>query len=49
MEKPIFYCDCDGVILNTIEVAFSIMRDHGCNTSNRSEVDNYFRKLINWN
>lgn len=47
--KPIFYCDCDGVILNTIEVAFSIMKENGCNISDRKEVDNYFKRLIDWN
>ena len=49
MEKPIFYCDCDGVILNTIEVAFAIMRENGCNLSNRDEVDYYFKRKIDWN
>ena len=49
MGKPIFYCDCDGVILNTIEVAFNIMKEHGCNISNRKEVDYYFKRLIDWN
>ena len=29
MNKPIFYCDCDGVILNTIEVAYQIMKENG--------------------
>ena len=49
MEKPIFYCDCDGVILNTIEVAFQIMRKKGCNMSDRREVDLYFKRIIDWN
>ena len=49
MEKPIFYCDCDGVILNTIEVAFSIMRENGCDMSNRQEIDLFFKRLIDWN
>ncbi len=49
MDKPIFYCDCDGVILNTIEVAFQIMREYGCDTSNRKEVDMLFKTIIDWN
>ena len=48
MDKPILYCDCDGVILNTIQVAFSIMREHGCNLGNRQEVDAFFRNYIDW-
>ena len=49
MDRPIFYCDCDGVILNTIEVAFQIMREMGCDMSNGNEIDYYFKKLIDWN
>ena len=51
MEKPIFYCDCDGVILNTIEVAFQIIREneYKINLSNREEVDKYFRTTADWN
>ena len=49
MDKPIFYCDCDGVILNTIEVGFNIMRDMGCNMSDRKEIDYYFKNRVDWN
>ena len=49
MEKPIFYCDCDGVIINTIEVSFKIMQEAGCNINNRSEVDAFFKSKIDWN
>ena len=49
MGTPIFYCDCDGVLLNTIEVSFRIMRDMGYDISNRKEVDSFFKKLIDWN
>ena len=49
MDKPTFYCDCDGVILNTIEVAFQIMRENGCNMADRNAVDYYFRRIIDWN
>ena len=49
MEKPIFYCDCDGVILNTIEVGFGMMREMGCNMSDRKEIDYYFKNKVNWN
>ena len=48
MNKPKLYCDCDGVLLNTIEVAFQIMRRHGVDTSNRIEVDEYFHRFIDW-
>ena len=48
MEKPILYCDCDGVIFNTIDVAFKIMENMGCNMHDKNEIDYYFRKLIDW-
>ena len=49
MDKPIFYCDCDGVIMNTIEIAFQIMRQNGCNMNDRREIDYYFKRLLDWN
>ena len=49
MDKPTFYCDCDGVILNTIEVAFKIMERMGIDIHNRKQVDDTFRTLIDWN
>ena len=49
MEKPILYCDCDGVLLNTIEIAFQIMRDVGYNVTNRRDVDLFFKRKIDWN
>ena len=48
MEKPILYCDCDGVIFDTIDVALGMMREYGCNMDNRHEIDYYFRKIIDW-
>jgi len=48
MEKPILYCDCDGVIFNTIETAFQIMERKGCDMSNPNEIDYYFRRIIDW-
>lgn len=48
MEKPILYCDCDGVIFNTIEIAFEIMKNMGCNMNDKEEVDRYFRMGIDW-
>ena len=48
MEKPILYCDCDGVIFDTIDVAFDMMREYGCDIKNRNEVDYYFRRVIDW-
>ena len=49
MEKPILYCDCDGVILNTIEIAFKIMKKNGIDINNRLVVDEFFKKSIDWN
>ena len=49
MEKPILYCDCDGVIFNTIDVSYDMMREFGCDMTNRHEIDYYFRKVIDWN
>lgn len=49
MEKPILYCDCDGVIFNTIDVAFQIMQDAGCDMNNKREIDYYFSHILNWN
>ena len=49
MEKPILYCDCDGVIFNTIEIAFEIMRKNGCNMNDKHQIDQFFRTSINWN
>lgn len=49
MEKPIFYCDCDGVLLNTIEVAFEIMRENGCDMNSSKEINYFFRKKLDWN
>lgn len=48
MEKPILYCDCDGVIFDTINVAFDMMRELGCNMEDRAEIDYYFRRIIDW-
>ena len=48
MEKPTLYCDCDGVILNTIEVAFNLMQEMGCDMSDGNQIDRYFREEINW-
>ena len=49
MGKPVFYCDCDGVILNTIEIAYQIMRECELDISNRKEVDYFFKKMVDWN
>lgn len=48
MEKPILYCDCDGVIFNTIEVSFEIMKKMGCNMQDRKQIDYFFREIIDW-
>ncbi len=48
MEKPILYSDCDGVILNTLDVAYAIMQQHGVDIRSREEVTRYFRNYIDW-
>ena len=48
MQKPILYCDCDGVIFDTIDVAFDMMREYGCDMENHDEIDYYFRRIIDW-
>ena len=48
MKKPILYCDCDGVLFNTIEVAYEFMKQNGCDLKDRNAVDYFFRKVIDW-
>ena len=48
MKKPILYSDFDGVIYDTINTAFSIMKDNNCDMSNGVEIDRYFRELLDW-
>lgn len=46
MKKDL-YIDCDGVILDTIVMAFSEMELLGIDTSNELEIDKYFQN-VNW-
>ena len=48
MQKPILYCDCDGVIFNTIETAFRMMERDGCDMNDKNQIDLFFRKKIDW-
>ena len=48
MNKPILYSDFDGVILNTIDTSFDIMRENNCNMNDGNEIDYFFRRLLNW-
>ena len=48
MNRPVLYNDCDGVIFDTIDVALEMMRELGCDMTNRHEIDYYFRKVIDW-
>ena len=48
MEKPILYCDCDGVILNTIDVAFNMMRELGYDIENKKQINDFFKNEIEW-
>ena len=42
------YIDCDGVIFNTISIAFLEMKKQGVNIKNQVDIDNYF-KYCDWN
>ena len=42
------YIDCDGVIFNTISVAFNEMKMLGVDTQNQDAITNYFR-VCDWN
>ena len=48
MNKPILYCDCDGVIFNTIEVAFNIMREKGYDVNNQNQRNQFFQHEVEW-
>lgn len=48
MEKPILYCDCDGVILNTIEVSFNMMRALGYDVNDAVQRNYFFKHLVEW-
>lgn len=41
--KNILYIDCDGVIFNTIETAFNMMRENNIDITNGKLIDNFFR------
>ncbi len=45
--KRDLYIDCDGVIFDTIVVAFSDMELMGIDTTNQEAITNYFRN-VNW-
>ena len=40
--KFILYVDCDGVIFNTIETAFNMMKENNLDINNHKLVDNFF-------
>jgi hypothetical protein len=49
LDLPILYSDCDGVLINSIDVSYDMMIEMGCDMNNRNEVDYFFRKVIDWN
>lgn len=49
MGKLILNVDCDGVLYDTISVALELMRELGCDMTNKYEIDYYFKKIIDWN
>ena len=48
MRKPILFSDCDGVVYDTIDTAFEIMRQDGVDMKNHAAIDEYFRLWIEW-
>lgn len=48
MNNRILYLDCDGVILDTMDEAFTMMREVGLDANNRNDVHNFFIN-VNWN
>ena len=49
MNKPILYCDCDGVIFNTIDVAFQMMKEKGYDINDATQRNAFFQYEVNWN
>ncbi len=45
--KKYLYIDCDGVIYNSVNLAFKEMEEMGVDTNNQVYIDNYF-KHVNW-
>ena len=48
MKKPILYCDCDGVILNTIEIAFNMMKILGYDINDVVQRNYFFKYMVKW-
>jgi len=48
MFKPILYSDCDGVLYDTIDTSFEIMRQNGVDMNNHEEIDRFFRHYLDW-
>lgn len=48
MNEVILYLDCDGVILNTIDEAYSMMKERGLDITNWRTVNKFFVD-IDWN
>lgn len=46
--KNTLYIDCDGVILDTIETAFNMMKENNIDIKNKDLVNKFFRNT-NWN
>lgn len=44
----VLYLDCDGVILDTIEACYKLMRDEGLNDKDKNIVHEYFLN-VDWN
>ncbi len=49
LEKVILYLDCDGVIFDTINAAFRLMKKEGIDIHNHHQVNYFFIHFIDWN
>ncbi len=45
--KRRLYIDCDGVIYDSVNLAFREMKEMGIDINNQVKIDNYFKK-VNW-
>ncbi len=49
MIDTILYLDCDGVIFNTMETSFNMMKELGLDSKKCEDLDYFFIHVIDWN
>ncbi len=49
MIDTILYLDCDGVILNTMETSYKMMKELGLDSRKCEDLDYFFISYIDWN